>query len=59
MNLRRYNEADQVAHGIYTSALKIDIPGGALVQEAMRVVANSYGQLKQLAREEELSRQIV
>ncbi|CAO2655996.1 Nn.00g047990.m01.CDS01 [Neocucurbitaria sp. VM-36] len=55
----RFVEANQMAQDVHTLALSIDIAGDSLVPRAIKVLAESYGYLRDLAKEEELLRQLV
>lgn len=59
LHLGRFNEANQMAHEVHAAALNIDIPGGSLVQKSLHVLAQSFGNLRNLEKEEELLRQLV
>ncbi|KAK2600016.1 hypothetical protein QQS21_005250 [Conoideocrella luteorostrata] len=59
LHLGRYQEANQMAREVHASALIIDTSSGTLLQKSLHVLAQSYGNLRNLAREEELLRQLV
>lgn len=59
LHLGRFEEANRMAHDVYESALAIDIPGGRLTQRSLHVLAQSYGNLRDLPKEEDLLRQLV
>ena len=59
LHLGRYTEANQLAQEVHTSALGIDNPGGPLVQKSLQVLAQSYGNLRELEKEEQLLRELV
>ena len=59
LHLGRYTEANKLAQEVHTSALGIDVPGGHLVQKSLQVLAQSYGSLRDLKKEEDLLRELV
>ncbi|KAK2740149.1 hypothetical protein CKAH01_18618 [Colletotrichum kahawae] len=59
LHLGRYNEANEMAQEVHDLALTIDTPGGSLTQRSLHVLAQSYGNLRNLEKEEDLLRQLV
>ncbi|KAI0491036.1 hypothetical protein F4859DRAFT_520625 [Xylaria cf. heliscus] len=59
LHLGRFEEANKMARDVYDLALAIDTPGGRLTQRSLHVLAQSYGNLRDLPKEEVLLRQLV
>ncbi|KAJ8131255.1 hypothetical protein O1611_g2369 [Lasiodiplodia mahajangana] len=59
LHLGRFEEANKMAQDVHELALAIDTPGGRLTQRSLHVLAQSYGNLRDLPKEEDLLRQLV
>ncbi|KAI0097227.1 hypothetical protein GGR51DRAFT_566773 [Nemania sp. FL0031] len=59
LHLGRFGEANKMAQDVHKLALAIDVPGGRLTQRSLHVLAQSYGNLRDLPKEEDLLRQLV
>ncbi|KAI1111768.1 hypothetical protein F5Y14DRAFT_300349 [Nemania sp. NC0429] len=59
LHLGRFEEANKMAQAVHELALAIDIPGGRLTQRSLHILAQSYGNMRDLPKEEDLLRQLV
>ncbi|KAI0811393.1 hypothetical protein GGR55DRAFT_99653 [Xylaria sp. FL0064] len=59
LHLERFEEANKMAQDVHDLALAIDTPGGRLTQRSLHILAQSYGNLHDLSKEEVLLRQLV